>query len=75
MDLGRDEDDDDDDGLEFDTIGERVIGDAVMGREEDGPASNDWDNCVCFDCRWGLSWGDLGSEIRLNEPTWASLSW
>jgi hypothetical protein len=49
MDLGRDEVDDND-GFEF---GEWVIGDAVMGREEDGPASNDWDDgldgCGCFD--------------------------
>lgn len=76
MDLGRDKEDD---GDEFDTIGERVIGGAVMGREEDGPASNDWDNGLDGfeledDGRWGMSLGGLGSEIRLNEPTLASTS-
>ena len=39
MDLGRD-DDDEDEGLEFETTGERVIDDAVIGREDD-PASKD----------------------------------
>jgi hypothetical protein len=50
MDFRRDGEEEDD-GREFDTIGELVIGDAVIGREDD-PASNDWDNGLhgCFEC-------------------------
>ena len=48
LDLGRDEDE----GLEL-MVGERVVGDAVIGREDDEPASNVWDNgllgSTCFE--------------------------
>lgn len=76
------EDEDDEEGREFETTGEREMGEAVIGRAIDGPASRGCDrDDVNFECddpgggdMWGSSERRSDLEFRRRDPKFASLS-
>lgn len=73
------EDEDEEEGREFETTGEREMGEAVIGRAVDGPASDrDNGNFECDDPGGGdmrvSSERRSDLEFRRKDPKFASLS-